>query len=556
MNKKNMLPKYLLIFFTLLFAGCNYLDYNEEDFFEDEMVFQNFERTRNFLNNIYSQLPSGFNEVGGSMRASASDDAVEAYSLSSINIFVDGRWSPEQPIDDRWNHYYTAIRSVNQLLSHYDLSVLDERRYNDNYPEMIKEYELFDDQARFLRAYFYFELMRRYAGVPLLNGTVLELDEVNEVRHNSFSEVVSFIVEECDTVIETLPVDYDNIPGQPNKGRVTRGAAMALKARTLLYAASPLHNPSNDLSKWETAAAACYALIDSVNQNGWYSLEADYSNVVNNSESVELILGRRFTASASFEQSNFPVGYEGALPGTCPTQNLVNTYEMINGVDIDETGSLYNPDRPYRFRDPRLEKTILFNESVWKERPVEVWRGGLDGPPLERATKTGYYLKKYVDENVSLDPNSRVRTEHVWVFMRYGEILLNYAEAMNEAYGPTDLRDYELSAVQAMDLIRIRAGLPAYNGEMTKEAVRQEIRDERRTELAFENHRFWDIRRWMIGEETNTILGMDITRNEDGTFSYSEVEVENRVWDQKYNLYPIPQTEIFLNPNLVQNPDW
>jgi len=556
MNTMNIIYKYAMIFFILLLTGCNYLDYNEEDFYDNDMVFENFDRTKNILNNIYDRLPSGFNEVDGSMRAAATDDAIEAYSLSNVNIFIDGRWSPAQVIDAVWAHNYRAIRAANQLLNNYDISVLDDKRYNDNYPEMIKEYELFDDQARFLRAYFYFELMRRYGGVPLLQGSVLELDEGNTVKHNSFSEVVNFIVEECDALIDLLPVNYDNIPGKPNKGRATKGAAMALKARTLLYAASPLHNPANDLTKWEDAAAASYALIDSCNQNGWYTLDSDYSNVVNNFESLELIFGRRYTPSSSFERSNFPVGYQGALPGTCPTQNLVDTYEMVNGKDIDETGSLYNPDRPYRFRDSRLEKTILLNNTSWKDRNVEPWRGGLDGPPLERATRTGYYLKKYVDPNVSLDPNSRISTEHLWVFFRYGEILLNFAEAMNEAYGPTEVHEYEMSAVQAMDLIRSRAELPAYNGEMTQEAVRKEIREERRTELAFENHRFWDIRRWMIGEQTTTIMGMDITRNENGTFNYSVVEVQNRTWNEKYNLYPVPQTEIFKNSNLTQNPNW
>lgn len=551
-----ILLKYLFIAFLITLGSCEYLDYNQEDFYTEDMVFENFERTKNFLNNTYNLLPDGFNEIGGAMRSSASDDAVEANNLSAIHIMTDGRWNAAQTVDEKWLSMYNGIRSANRILKNYDVSVLDERRYNDNYVEMIKQYKSFDDQARFLRAYFYFELLRRYGGVPLLEGKVLTLEEVNEVQHNSFEEVKSFIVEECNAVKDSLPINYLSFPGEPNKGRATCGAAMALKARTLLYAASPLHNPDNDISKWEQAAEAAYALIDSAQNYGWYALQPNYSEVFNNSESYEMIFGRRFGASNSFERSNFPVGYEGADPGTCPTQNLVDTYEMINGKDIDEQDSNYDPDNPYQNRDSRLSETIIVNNSTWKERNVEIWNGGLDGLPIEKASKTGYYLKKYVDENASMDPDNPIRVNHLWVFLRYAEVLLNYAEAMNEAYGPDDPYNYSLTAVDAMNMIRARAGLPGYDGAMTKEAVRKEIREERRVELAFENHRFWDIRRWKIGNETSQIKGMTITINEDSTFNYQEKVVENRTWDPKMNLYPIPQNEIFKNSNLNQNEGW
>ena len=542
---------YLLMIFLLTLVSCNeYLEYNQEDFYSENLVFEEYGYTSDVLNNIYSHLPGGLNEIGPSMRASASDDALEAKPTSSIHVMNDGRWQAANPIDSKWGSMYKGIRAANKLIKNHDASNLDDRRYNDNYEQQLREYRLFDDQARFLRAYFYFELMRRYGGVPLLNGEILSLEEVNNQQRNSFEEIKNFIVDECDAVIDSLPLNYEELFSGQHKGRATRGTAMALKARTLLYAASPLHGSSQE--EWAAAAEAAHAIIDS----GWYNLEGNYEDVVNNSGSNELIMGRRLSRSNDFERNNFPAGFEQARPGTCPTQNLVNTYEMANGGDIDEAGSGYDPDHPYENRDPRLKQTILVNNSNWKGRNVEIWKGGLDGPPQRLATETGYYLKKYVQDNVSLDPYNPSTAFHLWVLFRYGEVLLNYAEAMNEAYGPTaDPQGYGMNAIEAMNMIRNRAGLPDYAGDMNKEAVREEIREERRVELAFEDHRFWDLRRWEILEENSEIWGMKITQNDDGTLDYNKEVVEERQWESWMSLYPIPQNEVDLT-NMSQNTGW
>ncbi len=225
-------------------------------------------------------------------------------------------------------------------------------------------------------------------------------------------------------------------------------------------------------------------------------------------------------------------------------------------MDIDEPGSGFDAQNPYENRDPRLHQTIIFNNSLWKDRNVEIWQGGRDAPPQEFSTPTGYYLKKYVVEEVSLDPDFTTTANHVWVFFRYGEILLNYAEAMNEAYGPgSDPEGYGVTALDALNMIRSRVGLPDYTGAVTTEDVRQQIRDERRVELAFENHRFWDLRRWQIGDQTNEIMGIKVTKA-DETFNYSEVLVETRPWSAKRYFYPIDQSELYKNSNLTQNPGW
>jgi hypothetical protein len=331
---------------------------------------------------------------------------------------------------------------------------------------------------------------------------------------------------------------------------------MALKARVLLYAASPLHNSGNDRSKWIAAANASWNVINS----GQYSLESNYGNVVNNSAGRELIFGVRRAAERFFEERNFPVGFAGAsATAMTPTQNLVNCYRMANGMKIGDTGSGYNADNPYANRDPRLQSTIIVNNSSYKGRTVEIWEGGRDGQPVPNATETGYYLKKYLLENIVVDP-SQTRTTglHCIVHFRYGEVLLNYAEAMNEAYGPTDRGDFgaTMSAYDAVNLIRKRAGMPDFEAGLDKDKFRTELRDERRVELAFEDHRFWDIRRWKIGAQTTNIQGMRITRNPDASFNYMPGNIQTRIWDDKMYFYPIPQTEMFKNANLVQNPGW
>jgi len=542
--------KYFII--AMLFLGigsCEYLDYNEEDFFsEEEEVFSDFDRTRYYLSGIYNKLPNGFNNVGGAMRESASDNAMEASPVSNIHFFYNGNWSPINTLDAQWSHYYEGIREANRFINKVDTTVIEDRKYNDDYGELREQIRTYKDEARFLRAYFYFELMKRYGSVPLITE-ILTAEQANTVEKDSQDEIVQFILDECNAIIPNLREDYADVVEQET-GRATKGAARALKARTLLYEASPLFNIEGETSKWEDAAEAAAEIINSGN----YALESNYANVVNNFPSDELILGRRYAPSNDFEKANYPTGYQGE-PGTCPSQNLVNTYEMVNGMDIDES-SQYDPDNPYQNRDPRLSATVLYNGSTWIDETVETYQGGKDGPPGELATPTGYYLKKYVEQLDIVEPNTTT-TEHLWVFFRYGEVLLNYAEAMNEAYGPNaDPEGYGMTALDAVNMIRSRAGIADLPAGISQSEFREEVREERRVELAFEGHRFWDIRRWKIGSQTTDLKGMKITMNPDGSFNYQVETVRERQWNDKYYLYPIPQDEIFINENLTQNPGW
>jgi starch-binding outer membrane protein, SusD/RagB family len=364
---------------------------------------------------------------------------------------------------------------------------------------------------------------------------------------------LTFIVDECDEIAEFLPVDYATFSSVQETGRATRGAAMALKSRVLLYAASPLHNPSEDAAAWEAAAAAAKALIDSA----WYSLEPGYGNIVNNITSQELILGRREGESNGFERRNFPVGFEGGNTGTCPTQNLVDAYEMKGtGLPISDSASGFNPIFPYNGRDDRLGQTVILNNSIWKGKVMENYFGGANGAPRANATKTGYYLKKYVIEAIDLEPTNTTQRQHTWVLFRYGEILLNYAEAMNEVYGPADAAGKGMTALEAVNMVRQRAGMPDFPADLSQDDFRRKLRNERRVELAFEDHRFWDVRRWEIGAETTDIYAINIVRNPYGGFSYEKYLLETRVYEDRMNLYPISQAERYKNTNLEQNTGW
>lgn len=547
----------LLVFFTL--TNCQDLDYTEETGNKKEDVFNDFARSKAFVSGIYNFLPTDFNSIDGAIRSAASDDAEHVNDISDIQKFNDGSWSAVQQLDNVWGTMYSGVRAANVYLKESEGQTFQDLQYTNTYANLIKQYNNYPFEVRFLRAYFYFELVKRYKSVPLIT-TVLTPEEATSVNQASFQEVVDFIVKECDEVAAVLPLNYTTFANPNETGRATKGAALALKSRILLYAASPLHNVNNDVALWQKAAAAAKAVIDL----GIYGLASSYSTVVNNvslSPGSELIFERREnTPSNGFETRNFPIGYQGGKTGTCPTQNLVDAYEMrTSGLPIT-TDPRYNPALPYSGRDSRLAQTIILNGLNWKGVQVESFYGGKNGLPITNATKTGYYLKKYVVESINLDPKIGPLTtrEHTWSLFRYGEILLNYAEAMNEAYGPETAAaaPLTLTAINAVNLVRRRAGMPNFPVGLGKDAFRTKLRNERRVELAFEDHRFWDIRRWKIGEQTKDIYAMYITRNANLSLNYTVKLLEVRPFDERMYLYPIPQSEIFKINNLQQNTGW
>ena len=550
--------KYIIFGLTcLLLASCQkgFLDRKMTTDFVENQVFNSYSRIRDFGIGMYTYVPTGYNRIDGAMIASASDEAEFAYTGSSIQKYNIGSWSPYSNPDECWNYYYSGIRSTNMFLEksvNYKAIIYRDTitvTGKQSYKVQVADLTYLRAEARFLRAMFYFELNKRYGGVPIITKTLTIEDDLKLPR-NSYEEVVNFITSECDGAISDGLIEKWEGVDDKSAGRATKGAALALKSRVLLYAASPQNNPANDKSKWVAAAAAANQVI-ALKQ---YALFNNYRNLFlppNTYKSTEVIFARRDGAGNGFERANYPIGYEGGTSGTCPSANLVDSYEKLTGWDAT---------KPYDKRDPRLQLSILVNNTTWKGRPVECWTGGKDGKGKDRATKTGFYMKKYVDE--SLDLLTDKTSIHCWILFRYGETLLNYAESMNEAYGPnSDPSGYGITAVGAINMVRQRPGvvLPAIATTITYADFKMAIMNERRVELAFEEHRYWDVRRWKIAEQTlgAPLMGVEIIKNADATFTYNPIEVEKRVFVAKMYMYPIQQNEILKsNGKLIQNPGW
>ena len=289
---------------TFIMGSCNYLDYSETSYLHKNDVFSDWNRTQNFLADIYSRMPTGFNPIGGAMSESATDDAKFVLDYSSVQKLTDGSWSSILNLDDQWANMYAGIRAVNLFLNEIKGRTFDDYKWTDNYADKMAQFNNYPQEARFLRAFFYLQLIQRYGDVPLIK-TVLTDAEANVVSPASFDDIISYIVSECNEIIPLLPVTYVGFTSAQETGRVRRGAAMALKARALLYAASPLHNPSGTAQKWIDAAKAAKDIINAAT----FSLEANYNNFLNNVTSPELILERREGNQNYFEIANFPVGY-------------------------------------------------------------------------------------------------------------------------------------------------------------------------------------------------------------------------------------------------------
>ncbi|WGQ08461.1 RagB/SusD family nutrient uptake outer membrane protein [Pedobacter gandavensis] len=506
---------------------------------------------KNFLNDTYVQLPTGFNRLGttfGSISANdildaASDDAISSRNASNVESFTNGRISSNAPVDDAWAKNYIGIRRVNYFLANIGIVPFKQ--------SMVVEKNYWIAESRFLRAMFYFELFKRYGGVPLLGDRILSLDDDLSFKRNSQDEVAQYILSEIEAVKDKLrpnPIQDADI------GRASKAAALALKSRLLLYLASPLYNPGNDPAKWQAAALAAKDLMSLTSTLG---LETSFQSMFLNRKNKEVILAFQRNVGTSVEVDNAPIGYTDAVASnglTSPTQELVDAFGMKNGKAITDPTSGYNPNNPYLNRDPRFYSTIFHNGMMWVKRAVQTFEGGLDKPGgIVTQTRTGYYMRKFMADFSNATTYSN--QTHNPVIFRYAETLLNFAEAQNEFSGPNS------EVIKAVEDIRQRAGLVpfALPAGLSKEQMRIAIRNERRVEMAFEEQRFWDIRRWKIAEQVlnGKLHGMKITQTTPGVFTYAPFEASTVSFNAaKMYSYPIPYSEITKNTNLTQNPGW
>lgn len=545
-----------LLTLATIIASCkkDLLDVYPSDSLSDATVFTDINVASRVLTNVYGALPNGFarrdqnpGDAGWSRGMSAfamAEDDAEANNLASSTHGLNTGTLPTTwaYADDIWVQNYAIIRRANSFMEKIDACPGDE-----TLKKRMKA------EARFLRAFAFAELIKCFGGVPLMLTAGTPEEAI--IPRNTYDECVTQIVSDCDAAAIDLPV----VMPAAELGRATKVSALALKARVLLYHASPLNNSGNVLSRWTSAADAAKAVMafgPSPGSNA-YGLHPDYYKLfIDKIGNKEVIFARKFQ-NPSINPSDgarnkwymsVPGVNDGAWGGFCPTQNLVDAYEMKNGKPINDPASGYNPQTPYVNRDSRLDKSILHQGSLYKAGIViETYRGGntnntnrLDSP------KTGYGLLKMVDTSKY---GAAGNADNDWIFIRYAEVLLNYAEAQNEAVGP------DASVYDAISQVRARAGQPALTAGLSQAAMRDMIRNERRVELSFEEHRFFDIRRWKLGTTyfKEAIRKVQIERTSGGLLIYSYPKWEDRDFKDFQNLLPIPQTEMDRNGKLVQN---
>ena len=402
----------LAVTFAPLYTACDFMDCSETDYYSKQQILDNMDRVKQLATQVYSYLPHDFCNTSGAMQDAATDDAIHVYESSAIQRFVNGTWSANYTVNDVFGTYYNAIHDANFYLENCVGLTFDEWKYSDGFADDYKSYLNYEHEVRFLRAFYYFELVKRYQNIPLITKTLTQ-EEANEAEPSDAVTILNFIISECtDLANDKLPVNYNNMPGgEGNLQRATKGMALALKSRASLYLASPLYS-ADDTQKWKNAAQAAYDLISQAGTLG-YSLDPKYSNLygATNNQSKEVIMCRPTGASTSFESANFPMGVTKGSTTTCPTENLVSAYEMIDGTAFDWSNAEMAKD-PYANRDPRLGMTVVYNGMAWpKTTPVEVFEGGKNGQPIKNATTTGYYLRKYVNNSVTFEPGETTTSQ-------------------------------------------------------------------------------------------------------------------------------------------------
>jgi hypothetical protein len=524
----------------------------------DTSVFEAFVTNRYIGARLQDKEGDGSNPGFGrgfeySMWSSLTDESI--YNNDDATWLIQrGQLAPENlgGAGVLWARSYRSIRECNSALA-----LLPNMALSAAHKTHI------EGELKFIRAFRYQDLIRNYGGVVLIGDKVTNLNDNLQdpalFKRATIKESIDYAVAQLDDAASKLPLNND---GSWILGRATKGAALALKSRLTLYAASPLYAAGT----WTDAVTAAQAVI-SLGKYGIYT--GGYGNLFLINENNETIFERLYTKNANhthLEIANGPNGY-GGWAGNTPLQNLVDDYEMDNGKAITDPTSGYDATHPYDHRDPRFAATVLYNGSLYRGQTIDSFIPGgkdsKDGPDNWNTTKTGYYLKKYMNDAYPLQNPWGNAGFQPWIYFRYAEILLNFAEAANEAYGPDVVpAGSSLSARTAINMVRARpsVNMPPLENGLSQSQMRDAVRYERRVELAFEEHRFYDVRRWKIADvtENKAAGGVIITKNADGSFVYTpKVALDGRMFATKHYWLPIPRTEIQASGGqLQQNPGY
>ena len=564
-----------ILLLLLSFLSCDdFLERAPDNNLGEEEVFSNFVNAQAFQADIYSGLKSGFNAVGSYQPvplSSASDESESHEGYHGTRGFNMGVYDGN---DANISHYYTAIRKANLFLKNAEIIPFPDTETKD---QMLGE-------VYFLRAFYYSEIVKRFGGMPILteNDIMVPGDDLMRPR-NTYRQCFAFIMDDLKNAIEMLPVTLNT----NEYGRATKGAAMALKARVLLYSASPLFSQKEGLwgmggtvddwyesdgkAWWLKAAEAAMAVIQLTDKDGALAYQLYQTGAANKADDYEkLFFNRRehgnnevifyrHAAPADFGSDEInvwsPTGNFGGAGAVQPTQNFVDLFEMSNGRYINEAGSGYNETNPYTNRDPRFYKIIIYQGSAWQGETMDFSSTSDlfdDGTFL-----TGYFVRKYLPEEVKKETSTTAY--HNWIYFRLAEMYLNYAEAMNETEGPTQrVRD-------AVNAVRSRSGVVDLPVDLTSDmnSMHGRIHRERAIELCFEEHRWWDARRWSTGEEGELAtkwfggpMEKMVIAVDGNNVTYSKENYYTRIFQPRNNLYQIPLSEMDKNPLLVQNPGY
>ncbi|TZF85513.1 RagB/SusD family nutrient uptake outer membrane protein (plasmid) [Pedobacter sp. BS3] len=568
------ISKYIVIALAgISFTACkDYLEPKPDNNLTQEELLKIPAYTEGLLLNAYKDMPANvtFNEDV------ISDDAVSNDPSSTYRQMATGSWNAGNNPISKWNQAYKEIYYINSFMEVYKKVVWDDKN-----PE-VNKYHLkrLTGEAYGLRAWWQFQLLKYYAGeatdgqllgFPIVLKPLSTEDNFNLPR-NTFEECVNRIVTDCDSAIANLPNTFADVSGNTNynlamgarwTNRMPGYAARALKATVLLYAASPAYNPTGDMNKWANAAKAAGELLK-LNGGLPATMPAAGLNWYTSTTGVnaEIIWSRAIVSNHNLETDNFPPSQLGN-GRTNPTQELVNAFPMKNGYPITNTLSLYNQANPYANRDPRLATYILYNgNTLGAKGAISTYIGApKDGINVQtNSTRTGYYLKKFVLDNVSLG-STITNQNHFNTYFRFTEVYLAYAEAANEAYGPdADPNGFGFTARAVIAGIRKRAGITqpdAYLATITSKATfRDLIRNERRLELCFEGQRFFDVRRWKdLTDFKAPVSGAFITKT-GSAYTYDYQQVEERKYEDYMIYSPLPKNELLKSDQLKQNKNW
>ncbi len=577
-----------------LFLSCeDVLDTKTVNEWDDNKVWKLSDLAQGVLMQAYSAIPNTPNCFDNNFLDAATDNAVtNSYGSGVYKAAIGGITGADNPIGN-WDGCYKQMQNIHEFL---EKGLRDDLSYDRTNPETdaaIKK--RLEGEALFLRAWWGFALLQRYGGrtdegealgYPIITHfvTIEEAKQLDKFKRNTYQECVRQILQDCDLAMKKLPATYtgdDAIVGVGNIGRATSMAAAVLKSRVALYSASPAFQSSDTITlnhgsdysvidpegyqkQWEQAALISNAVLQLQDFGKYTPLKANNIADAPTTTPTDFVFRSYFNTNG-MEANHFPPFYRGTAH-TVPSQNLVDAFPAIDGYPIGESAE-YDPDFPYEKRDKRLVLNVYYQGRSFGDNNtnIDVVAGGKDSKEFHpQASRTGYYLAKFMSRKKDmLAPIQKLSAIHYNPLLRKSEVFLNFAEASNEAWGPkVKGPDCQYSAYDVLKMIRhLSGGLPendAYLEEMSasKEQFRKLVQNERRLELAFENQRYFDMRRWLLPLD-ESVKGVIVTRDANGTLSYATETVEERKFnDVRFYYLPLPHAELLKNPNLKNNIGW